>query len=133
MRENIIYVTSCSKVKTGIKKGTPSQLYSGWRIKSFFNRFPSPRAILSHKHGIVLETEIVNNYDFTEFVNIEELAKKVNKVVGDRFVIFYSPRELTEKQWIDFLDLSGVVYCVMRSYKHLNAYQNTLDDFFGGN
>jgi len=101
-------------------------VHAGQRIDSFFNRFPSPRAILSHKHGIVLENEIVDNYDNVKFVNIKELAKVVKKKVGNRFVIFYSPRELTEKQWIDFLDLSGVSYCVMRSYKELKPKSNTL-------
>jgi len=115
----ILYVTYCSKVKSDIKRGYPHQIYSGRRVKSFFYHFPPPRAILSHKHGIVLETEKIDRYDCEQFIDIERLAKKVNRIVGDRFVVFYSPRKLTEKQWIDFLELSKVPYCVVRSYKDL--------------
>jgi len=122
----ILYVTFCARTKTQVKRGTPVEIYAGQRIKSFFDRFPSPRAILSHKHGIVLEHEIVDQYDENNFDDTERLAKVVKKKVGNRFVIFYSPRELTEKQWIDFLDLSGVSYCVMRSYKELKPKSNTL-------
>lgn len=120
-----LYVTYCARTK--VQRGKPRQLYGGQRIKSFFNRFPSPRAILSHKHGIVLENEIVDQYDVKQFENIEELAKKVKRVVNGNLVIFYSPRELTEKQWIDFLDLSEVKYKVIRSYKELRPKSSNLN------
>lgn len=122
----IIYVTYCSRTKTDVKRGYPVEIYSGQRIKTFFNKFRSPRAILSHKHGIVLEDEIVDSYNSKKFENIKQLAKKLKRVVGNRFVVFYSPRKLTEKEWIDFLDLSEVSYCVMRSYKELKPKSNTL-------
>ena len=60
---NNIYVTYCSKTKNEkLTFGTPGQLYQSQRVQSFFKRFPSPRAILSYKYGIVGENEIIDNY-----------------------------------------------------------------------
>ena len=115
----LVFVTYCSKSKTNIKSGTPRELYNSQRIKSFFNRFPRKRYILSHKHGVVYEDQQIDNYELNHFVNYKKCVKTVNQLLGTKKVLFYSPRALVEKTWRKLLDDAKINYIVIRSYKKL--------------
>jgi len=133
LKSSKLYVTYCSRTKSNLEKGKPQQLYQCQRIKSFFSRAPpGKRAILSYRYGIVPESRIIPNYDQETFTDIDKAAKRVRKVVGNKEVIFYSPRELTETPWIKLLEKSGVNYRVVRSshdFSKVSRKNKNLDQF----
>ena len=120
--KEIIVLTYCARSKTDLKFGTPEELYNSQRIKSFFKRFNTKKAILSYKYGLIGENEIIENYEQAEFgKNYPVLCAVVfNKLIRENCdVYFYSPREIVEKPWIKLLNDSGIDYKVIRSYKDL--------------
>ncbi len=120
MSEKRFYVTYCSRTKSELKRGTPELLYQSDRVKCFFKYFPKPRAILSYKYGIIFENEVIDNYEQKGFgQNYRDCVLKVEQVLKNYEVVFYSPRALVEKPWIKLLDDAGIYYIIIRRWKDI--------------
>lgn len=118
--KDLLLVTYCCKSKNPIPHGIPQELYDSNRLIAFFNRSRSgmPRAILSYKYGLIPEDNVIDNYNLSKFHDINYLAFVVKQLVGDRRVIFYSPRKIVEKGWLRLLELAEVEFCIIRTMKY---------------
>lgn len=116
-----VVITYCAKSKSDLKAGFPFQLYTSQRMKTFFSRFAEmKRMILSYKYGIIEEDRIVDNYEQSKFgENYPALCAVVKVKLTGKYVLFYSPRKLTEGPWIKLLEDANINYRIVRSYKEV--------------
>lgn len=64
--DNCLFVTRCSRCKSGVARGRPHELYAGVIPQFFFramNRLNLRYAVLSDKYGLHMDTEILESYD----------------------------------------------------------------------
>lgn len=128
--ENALWTTSCSKTKSGRKRGLPEQFYKGkynLLFYKFMNRFNFKYGILSDKYGIHMYNEKLDYYDIhpskLTIENKQELGKKIKeKAQENNFdkMIFYYPSPLQSKPYFDMLWYSELSVYYISSIKLLN-------------
>jgi len=103
-----LVVTPCSKIKSSRPAGTPDQLYKGKTIQKLFTWGKVAGiqcGVLSDKYGLVLDWEVVKNYDtppsaITEREN-ERLVKIIQtKIPQNHALVIYSPRPMQTWHWV---------------------------------
>jgi len=123
--DNALWTTSCSKTKSGKKKGVPIEFYQGrynLLFYKFMENYELDYGILSDKYGVHLADEKLNYYDIhpskLSFGDKEKLGKKIRlkvKKKGFKEIVFYYPSPLQSKPYFDMLWFSKIpVYYISR-------------------
>jgi hypothetical protein len=110
---NALWSTSCSKTKSKLKKGYPSEFYLSKYNLLFYKYVESLNfdyGVISDKYGIHLQNEKLQNYDIhptkLSFEDKLELGQKIKVKVknsGYENLIFYYPSPLMSKPYFQML------------------------------
>ncbi|HMB65390.1 MAG TPA: hypothetical protein VKO42_00820 [Patescibacteria group bacterium] len=107
---NGIVVSPCSKEKSFCSSGIPKELYKGktlLRLFSYAKETEIRYGVLSDKYGLVLDDEVVENYDTPPSgKDSKKLITLINKKIERirPFTLFiYSPRPMQTWHWVRLL------------------------------
>lgn len=116
--ENTLWTTRCSKIKNGIDRGTPKELYVS-TVNKYFYRCMEDRGllygVLSDKYGLHVCNEKLPYYDVhpsdlsqCEKQQLGRLIRKKALTRGFGAMIFYNPSPLMSVPYFEMLHYSGL-------------------------
>lgn len=128
-----LFVTRCSRCKSGLLRGTPHELYTG-TIPQFFFRAMAylklPYAVLSDKHGLHIDTEILDSYDIHPATLTDAQKRSLGKMVraktlslGKTKIVFYNNSPIRSDPYFQILYYSGldIAFCTRLSVRLKSA------------
>ena len=129
---NLLFVTSCSKTKSGKQKATPKEFYVSKRNISFYKICEDlglTYAIQSDLYGLHFYDEELEWYDIHPSVltkkDKEVLGKIIAKKSADRnidVIIFCNPSPLQSRPYLEMLSYSGINYYFVSDMNIVKGY-----------
>ena len=116
--KDALWVTRCSKTKSGIAYGTPRELYVSPVTKYFYRwmeQYGWRYGVLSDKYGLHFDDEKLSYYDVHPSTLSQHDKEQLGKLVRDKALargftqlIFYSPSPLMSVPYFEILYYSAL-------------------------
>ena len=116
--EDVLWITRCSKTKSGIIRGTPKEMYVSAINRYFYRhmeRWGKRYGVLSDHYGLHLDNEELPWYDIHPSQLSQEDKRQLGQVIrnkalreGFRTIIFYAPAPLMSIPYFELLHFSGL-------------------------
>lgn len=113
-----LWVTRCSKTKSGVDRGTPKELYVSPVNRHFYRRMEKQGlryGVLSDKYGLHFDDEELPYYDVHPSDLSQHDKERLGQIIRDKAlrqgftqVIFYSPSPLMSVPYFEMLHHSGL-------------------------
>ncbi len=116
--EHVLWVTRCSKTKSGITRGTPKEMYVSAINRYFYRhleRWGKRYGVLSDRYGLHFDNEELPWYDVHPSQLSQEDKRRLGQIIRDRAmregfrtIVFYAPAPLMSVPYFEMLYFSGL-------------------------
>lgn len=134
IKGNKLFVTSCSKTKTGKSKAIPKEFYVSKRNISFYNlceKFNLDYAIQSDKYGLHFSDEELEYYDIHPSALSIEDKKRLGKIIYEKSskrkidsIIFCNSSPLQSRPYLEMLNFSNINFYFISNLNLIKEYYN---------